>query len=457
MVVPPSGVVAQLRIRLCGGLAVERGGERLDDRLPSRQARIVFACLADRRGKPISRRSLAEALWGDNPPGARDTGLRSLLSGARRPLGPDSVRGRAEVWLELPDDVWIDVEVAERHLASAEQAFEQGPRARAQQEATLAGDLLQREFLPGCGGPWVEERRSELEERGRHARELEARAALLGGDLAHAEQLARRLIDRAPYRESAHALLMEALAAQGNVAEAVLAYDRLVCMLRDDLGTVPAPRLAGLHERLLAGSAATNGQPITPSAPPKVRPRTIGAGLAVAGAVILAVGLAAPSGGEDARAPAEPRLPMQEAVLPDKRVAFSYPQAWTFRGPLHGLGGAGDGDAFCNIFRVPGAAPAAHSPQSIVRYARSRIRAWERSAPDVSAGPVRTIRAGDRLGASAVERDRAYAAPEAGRMAFFASGPDVLRIECSAPSERFRALDRRAFRPIIQSVRTLGG
>ena len=264
-------------------------------------------------------------------------------------------------------------------------------------------------------------------------------------------------IDRAPYRESAHALLMEALAAQGNVAEAVLAYDRLVCMLRDDLGTVPAPRLAGLHERLLAGSAATNGQPITASAPPKVRPRTIGAGLAVAGAVILAVGLAAPSGrggraraGRPAAAHAGGR-PAGQAGRVQLSASVDVPgtaaRAWR----------CGRRGRLLQHLQGSGRRPRRALPQSIVRYARSRIRAWERSAPDVAAGPVRTIRAGDRLGASAVERDRAYAAPEAGRMAFFASGPDVLRIECSAPSERFRAMDRRAFRPIIQSVRTLGG
>ena len=163
---------------MCGGLAVERAGERLEDRLPSRQARIVFACLVDRRGHPLSRSSLAEALWGDDPPPSRDVGLRSLLSGVRRLLGPDSLEGRGELRLVLPPDVWIDVEAAAQHLEQAERAFEEGRYESAQEEAGRAGELLQDEFLPGCTGPWVEERRAELEELGRHARELESRAAL---------------------------------------------------------------------------------------------------------------------------------------------------------------------------------------------------------------------------------------------------------------------------------------
>jgi pentatricopeptide repeat protein len=456
VVVSPSGTASSLRIRLCGGLSVERAGDRLEDRLPSRQARIVFACLVDRRGHPISRRSLAEALWGDDPPPSHDVGLRSLLSGVRRLLGPDSVKGRGELRLVLPGDVWIDVEAAERHVELADRAFEQDRYPTAQQEARDAGELLEDEFLPGCGGPWVEERRAELDELGRHARELESRAALASGDAAGAERIARRLVERAPYRESAYAALMEALAAQGNVAEALLVYDRLVRMLRDDLGTVPSPALAALHERLLVDGG--NGlPPLQRTRRRRFGPRSVGVGLACAGLIVFAVALAHGGEGEGAHAAADRRLPMQEAVLPAQRVAFNYPQGWSLRAPVNGLTGTGDGAAFCNIFRVPGAAPARGSAPGIVRYARARLRAWERRAHGVVAGPVRPIRGEGVVGASAVEQDAAYTVHETGRMAFFPSGQDVLRIECSAPPASFKSLDRRVFRPLLHSFRTLRG
>jgi SARP family transcriptional regulator, regulator of embCAB operon len=456
VVVSPSGTASRLRIRLCGGLAVERGGERLEDRLPSRQARIVFACLVDHRGRPISRAALAEALWGDEPPPSRDVGLRSLLSGVRRLFGPGSVEGRAEVRLELPEEVWIDVEAAGAHLEQAERAFERGEYAVAQLEARSAGDLLQDEFLAGCGGPWVEERRAELEELGRRARELESRAALASGDAAGAERIARRLVERAPYRESAHAALMEALAAQGNVAEAVLAYDRLVRLLRKDLATVPAPAVAALHERLLV-EGEHGPPPVRRRRRRRLGPRSFGVGLACAGLLVFVIGLVGGETSDGARTEAAQALPMQEAVLPSQGVAFSHPKGWALRAPVNGLSGAGDGDAFCNIFRVPGAAPPGRPPRGILRYARGQMRAWERSGRGVVAGPVRPIRGAAALGASAVERDRAYAARQAGRLAFFRSGRDVLRIECSAPPASFRSLDRVAFRPLLHSFRTLGG
>jgi DNA-binding SARP family transcriptional activator len=46
---------------------------------------------------------------------------------------------------------------------------------------------------------------------------------------------------------------MKALAARGNVAEALLAYERLRRLLRDELGTAPGRPLQQLHAELLAG------------------------------------------------------------------------------------------------------------------------------------------------------------------------------------------------------------
>ena len=62
---------------------------------------------------------------------------------------------------------------------------------------------------------------------------------------------ARQLIERAPYRESGTRLLMEALAARGNRAEALVAFDALRRRLRDDLGSAPSPETQELHRRLL--------------------------------------------------------------------------------------------------------------------------------------------------------------------------------------------------------------
>jgi DNA-binding SARP family transcriptional activator len=63
------------------------------------------------------------------------------------------------------------------------------------------------------------------------------------------------LVELSPYRESGYRLLMEALEARGNVAEALLIHDRLRRLLRDELGVMPSDEVQRVLARLL-----THGQ-----------------------------------------------------------------------------------------------------------------------------------------------------------------------------------------------------
>ena len=69
-----------------------------------------------------------------------------------------------------------------------------------------------------------------------------------------AERAARAAVEAAPFRESAHAALIDALAAQGNAAEALRAYEDLRVLLREELGTTPGPDLARPLRGLPGGS-----------------------------------------------------------------------------------------------------------------------------------------------------------------------------------------------------------
>ncbi|HEU5483387.1 MAG TPA: BTAD domain-containing putative transcriptional regulator [Microlunatus sp.] len=62
---------------------------------------------------------------------------------------------------------------------------------------------------------------------------------------------ARELVELAPLRETSHLLLMRALAASGNVAEALTAYEQLRILLRDELGTAPERSVQELYRQLL--------------------------------------------------------------------------------------------------------------------------------------------------------------------------------------------------------------
>jgi DNA-binding SARP family transcriptional activator len=100
---------------------------------------------------------------------------------------------------------------------------------------------------------WLEEERRRL--TGLHLRALEAYAAATlgvgGTELAAALRAGRELTRREPYRESGWRLLMQALAAEGNVAEPLTVYDRLRLLLREELGIAPSAATQELHRALL--------------------------------------------------------------------------------------------------------------------------------------------------------------------------------------------------------------
>ena len=63
-----------MRIQICGPLAVDYDGRRLDAGLPGRQGRLLFTYLVVNRHRQIPRDELAEALWREPDPAAIDAG-----------------------------------------------------------------------------------------------------------------------------------------------------------------------------------------------------------------------------------------------------------------------------------------------------------------------------------------------------------------------------------------------
>jgi len=244
-----------MRIQICGPLAVERDGQRLDPMLPGRQGRLLFTYLVVNRDRQIPRDELAEALWREPDPAAIDTRLNPLLSKLRRVFGAGAVDGRSTIRLCLTD-AWVDLEAAAEAIHRAESSIAQQGWARAWGPALTALFVAERGFLPGEDAPWIDEIRNQLTVLRLRALECYAAAGLgLGGtELDAAVRAGRQLIRLAPLRESGYRYLMQALAAQDNLAEALNIYSLLCQCLRDQLGVSPSPATRALHERLLGAT-----------------------------------------------------------------------------------------------------------------------------------------------------------------------------------------------------------
>jgi DNA-binding SARP family transcriptional activator len=241
------------RIQLCGRLLVELDGRRVADALPGAKGRLLFAYLVLNRDRRMSRDELLTAVYGEDASPDQHPSLSVLLSKLRSVIGQELLAGRSEIELVLPRDAFVDVEAAREALHRAESHVAAGEWAESWGPAGVAYHVARRPLLQGEDRPWLEEWRRRLEDVQLRGLECFAQARLgLGGPtLSQAEDCARRLIELAPYRESGHRILMEALERRGNVAEALLAYDRLRVLLRDELGVAPSPAVQSIHSRLL--------------------------------------------------------------------------------------------------------------------------------------------------------------------------------------------------------------
>ena len=241
------------RVQLCGRFAVDINGSRIEDTLPGRRGRVLFAYLVLNRGREVPRDELLMAGWGEEAAIEAGNALSVLLSKLRHGLGADRLRGRTAVELLLPQATFVDVEAALEGAHRAESAIAEQRWAQAWGPAGIAYHVATRPFLTGLEAPWIDQWRRRLEEVRLRGLECFAAAGLgLGGAaLAQAEERARMLTELAPYRETGHLILLEALERRGNVAEALRAYDRLRVLLREELGIAPSPTVQAVHRRLL--------------------------------------------------------------------------------------------------------------------------------------------------------------------------------------------------------------
>jgi DNA-binding SARP family transcriptional activator len=250
------GEWTKARIQLCGRFAVDIDGSRIEGTLPGRRGRVLFAYLVLNRGRPLPRDELLMAGWGADAPAEARSALNVLLSKLRHSLGADHLQGRAQIELLLPQATFVDVEAAQEGAHRAESAIAEGRWVQAWGPAGIAYHVATRPFLTGLEAPWIDQWRRRLEEVRLRGLECFAAASLgLGGPaLAQAEERARTLTELAPYRETGHHILIEALERRGNIAEALRAYERLRVLLREELGIAPSPTLQAVHQRLLQGS-----------------------------------------------------------------------------------------------------------------------------------------------------------------------------------------------------------
>src|SRR6476659_11153225 len=114
------GQWTKARIQLCGRFVADIDGARIEDALPGRIGRVLFAYMVLNRGRPLPRDTLLMAGWGEDAPAEARNALSLLLSKLRHGLGAEHLQGRTEIELLLPPATLVDAEAALEDAPGAE-------------------------------------------------------------------------------------------------------------------------------------------------------------------------------------------------------------------------------------------------------------------------------------------------------------------------------------------------
>jgi DNA-binding SARP family transcriptional activator len=248
----------RLRIHLAGDVAIVAGERHVrQERLPGLQGRTVFAMLAAEHDRAVSRDEIEAELWPDDVPAAPETALRAIVSKLRGVLADAGLAGGTLAHafgayrLHLPPDAWVDVLAAVEAVHRAEPAIRARDLASAVGWGRAAATIAARPFLLGAQGPWTGGWRDRLRDVRVRALDVLATAWIEVGDPEQAARDAHAAVAMEPYRESSHRLLLRALDASGNRAEALRAYERLRERLADELGVDPGPEIQAVYLEIL--------------------------------------------------------------------------------------------------------------------------------------------------------------------------------------------------------------
>ncbi len=245
--------VQTIRIHLFGRAHLSHEMGPLKFNAPPRALSLLAHLLLNRTA-PLSRDSVAFALWPDDGESDARSNLRRHLFYLLNDVLPDSAEGpwiladkRTIQWNPVAP-AWCDVSEFERLGAN--------PARAAEAVSLYSGDLLL-----GVDDEWIEAPRERLRER-----QIALLLALIAeskgcNDLAAGIAYAKQLLAIDPWREDAVRSLIALRHAAGDRAGAVQTYRDFAKRLHEELGVAPMPETTALSERLSAAQGESAPAP----------------------------------------------------------------------------------------------------------------------------------------------------------------------------------------------------
>jgi predicted ATPase/DNA-binding SARP family transcriptional activator len=244
------------------------------------KTKALLAYLASEADRPHRREYLAGLLWSDQPEKKALHNLRQTLSYLRKALGEDNPERepdsplfllitRETVQLNSTSEVWLDLRSFKEQIKTGLRFYRSrngrgtlNIRGLKQAIEIYRGAFLDQMYLQGSPlfDEWSMLQREECNRQAIEALSLLAEYHEQRAEYSLARRSAARLVELAPWDETAYTQLMRLYALDGQWSAAQAQYVTLRRLLKEQLGLEPAAETTALFENLR--QAAAQNRPI---------------------------------------------------------------------------------------------------------------------------------------------------------------------------------------------------
>lgn len=250
-----------LNVTLFGGAFFSVNGTVLKSDLGP-AGRLLACYLFEFNGRVHRRERLADLFWRDIDPDRARSAMNTAIWRIRKILDLGS-KGAARHLITIGDDVILEqspaIQIDTHFLQNASRRVLSLPECDILDDGDVqaisrAVDDYAGPFMDGYDDDWVLQERERLHclfVRG--AYEL-MRTAAMQGQYEVALDFGRRILAMDPLRESIQREVMLLLALNGQRADAIRTYQRLIVLLKSELGIEPMPGTKQLYGDIVSGA-----------------------------------------------------------------------------------------------------------------------------------------------------------------------------------------------------------
>ncbi|BCJ29290.1 BTAD domain-containing putative transcriptional regulator [Actinocatenispora sera] len=258
--------MAELEFRVLGPVQAWRAGQPVP--LGGNRVLTLLAGLLLSPNEVVSWHRLAEWVWGDQPPSHPRSALHNGISRVRQLLGRSVIQTQGSGYQLVTDAAHHDLLLFDQLTTAAADAELRGATEAAVDLLSEALALWRPPLLGNLDASALYRHTIDhLTDRYLDAHEERARLCLRLG--RHAELIVELsdLVRANPFRETLAGQLMLALFRSGRRADALMVYQQLRQVLRDELGVDPGTTIRDLHSEILRTESAVPAREPGPPMP----------------------------------------------------------------------------------------------------------------------------------------------------------------------------------------------